>query len=48
MPFNKDEKDEIGYIIATEIRDFVKSAVRNATNRPIELTEAQHAMTPEG
>ena len=48
MPFDKDDKDEIRKIVATEIRDFVKSAVNAALNRPIELTEMNQAMTPEG
>lgn len=48
MPFDKDDKDEIRKIVATEIRDFVKSAVNAALNRPIELTEVHHATSPEG
>jgi hypothetical protein len=41
MPFNKDEKDEIRCIIATEIRNFVKSAVNAASiNRLILLQKA--------
>src|SRR5687768_12059248 len=48
MPFNRDDKDEIRQIVATEIRNFVNSAVNAALNRPIELTEGRYAMSPEG
>ena len=48
MPFNKDDKDEIRRIVATEIRDFVKSAVNAALNRPIDPTEGRYATSGEG
>lgn len=48
MPFDKDDKDEIRKIVATEIRDFVKSAVNAALNRPIDPTEGRYAMSGEG
>src|SRR5690242_7788641 len=48
MPFGKDDKDEIRKIVATEIRDFVKSAVSAALNRPVDPAEGRYAMSGEG
>lgn len=48
MPFDKDDKDEIRKIVATEIRDFVKSAVSAALNRPIDPSQGRHDISGEG
>ena len=48
MPFDKDDKDEIRKIVATEIRDFVKSAVSAALNRPSDPTQGRYDISGEG
>jgi hypothetical protein len=48
MPLHEVDKDEVRQIIATEIRDFVQSAVQAALNPPTEPTGAQHKISEEG
>jgi hypothetical protein len=48
MPLDKDIKDEIKELIATEMRKAVQMAVGAVVNIPIQLVDAQYAMTTEG
>jgi hypothetical protein len=48
MPLDKDAKDEIRELIATEMRRAVKDAVNAVLNAPIPLHEAgRYGMSPE-
>ena len=48
VPLDKDVKDEIRELIATEMKKAVKAAVGAIVNMPTQLVDVQHAMTPEG
>jgi hypothetical protein len=48
MPLDKDTKDEIKELVATEMRRAVKDAVNAVLNAPIQLHEIRTATSPEG
>ena len=48
MPLSQDDKDEIRLLIAMEIKNAIRHAISAVVNMPIELTDVQYAMTPDG
>ncbi len=48
MPLDKETKDEIRELIATEMKNAVKAAVHAVLNAPTPLHEVERYPTPEG